>query len=240
MTILAIETSTDQLGVALVDEARVLASYEVLADRVHGVELPDAVKRVLAAGGITLAQLDGIAIDIGPGSFTGLRIGAAFVKALVFIHRKPVIGIPSLDVLASGVPFARHLVCPMLDAKQRKVYAALYRTAEGAVRKSSDHQLVSVEELIPKLGHEPVILLGHGAGLYREHLQRGLGERARFADAALWLPRAAILGRLGLERLQAGQRDDPSTLVPMYLYPCDCTIRPELKASLQAKSPVSS
>ena len=225
MKVLAVETSSDQLGVALVDEQRVLASYELLADRPHAVELPQAVNRILQAGGCTLEQLEGIAVDIGPGSFTGLRIGVAFVKALVFRAKTAVIGVPSLDALAANVPMAPHRVCPILDAKQRKVYAALYQTRDGVMRKESDYQLVTLDELLPILDTDrPVILLGDGVALYRQRLTQALGERALFTGPEAWMPRAATLGRLGLERLAQGLRDDPSRLVPMYLYPMTCTI----------------
>ena len=226
MSVLAIETATDQLGVALVDEQRVVASYELLAERPHAVELPQAVNRVLQVGDCPLKQLDGIVVDIGPGSFTGLRIGMAFVKALVFRTKTPVIGVPSLDVLAANIPMAPHRVCPILDAKQRKVYAALYQTRDGVMRKESDYHLTTLDELLPMLGKEgPVILLGDGVALYRQRLTQALGERAIFATPELWLPRAAALGRLGLERLRRGERDDPRSLVPMYLHPMDCSIQ---------------
>ena len=228
MNVLAIETATERLGVALVDETRVLAAYEILAERPHAVELPNAVTRVLETAGLTLAQLDGIAVDLGPGSFTGLRIGVAFVKALAFVHKKPVAGVPSLDVLAAHVPYAAHTLCPILDAKQRKVYAALYQPEEGQVKRRSDHQLLSVEELMPQLGDGPVVLLGDGVARYREPLIHHLGDRAIVAPPELWWPNAATLGRLGLARLQQGQRDDPAGLVPMYLHPHTCTIRPEI------------
>ena len=226
MNVLAIETSTDSLGVALVNEQRVLASYELLAERPHAVELPQAVTRVLQAGGCRLEQLDGIAVDVGPGSFTGLRIGVAFVKALVFRTEPAVVGVPSLDVLAANISMTPHRVCPILDAKQRKVYAALYQTRNGVVRKESDYHLTTLDELLPMLDKDsPVILLGDGVALYRQRLTQALGERALFASPEAWLPRAATLGRLGLERLQQGLRDDPSRLVPMYLYPITCSIQ---------------
>lgn len=225
MQLLAIDTSTSLLGVALVDEQRVLASYELLAERAHAVELPQAVTRVLKAAGVTLEQVEGIAIDIGPGSFTGLRIGVAFVKALAFCLKKPVVGVPSLDVMAANHLFAPHLVCPIVDAKQKKLYAACFKTSDGGLAKQSDYHLLTVEELIPMLKDGPVMFLGDGIPLYRERLTQALGERARFATPDLWLPRAATLGRLGLERLAKGQRDDPSRLVPMYLHPMTCTVR---------------
>ena len=236
MNVLAIETSTDQLGVAVVGDAGVLASHEMLAERPHAIELPNAVTRVLETAALTFAQLDGIVVDLGPGSFTGLRIGMAFVKALAFCHKTPVVGVPSLDVLAAQLPFAPHLICPMLDAKQRKLYAASYRMEGGTLKRQSDHLLLGVEELLPMLGGGPVILLGDGVARYREALTGALGDRALIAASEFWFPHAATLGRLGLARLRAGQRDDPATLVPMYLHPHTCTIR----STPAASTPVTS
>ena len=116
MKLLAIETATQQLGVAVLDGERVLASYELLAEHPHAAELPGAVTRVLTAAHLTLPQVDAIAVDLGPGSFTGLRIGLAFVKALTFPIKKPVIGVPSLDVLVANLPFVSGLAAPVLDA----------------------------------------------------------------------------------------------------------------------------
>ena len=215
----------DQLGVALVDDQRVLASYELLAERPHAVELPQAVTKVLQAVGQPLAHVEGFVVDVGPGSFTGLRIGMAFVKALAFCIKKPVVGIASLDVLAAGLPLATPLICPLIDAKQRKVYAALYRAGDGVVRKQSDYHLLTIEELMGMFPDGPVCFLGDGVALYRERLTKALGIRALFAASEWWLPRVATLGRLGLERLRRGERDDPATLVPMYLHPMDCTIQ---------------
>jgi len=224
MSVLAIETSTEQFGVAVVDKERVLASYELLAGRPHAVELPQAVTKVLHAADRSLEQLEGIVVDIGPGSFTGLRIGVAFVKALVFRTKTPVVGVPSLDVLAANVPLVSHVICPILDAKQRKVYAALYSALDGQLRKQSDYHLLPIEDLLPLLKN-PTLFLGDGVTLYREKLQQRLGDRACFAAPEFWMPRAATLGRLGLGRLTRGERDDPAGLTPMYLYPRDCSIQ---------------
>jgi len=159
MRLLAIETATDHLGVAVVDETRLLASYELLAERPHAIELPQAVTRVVQASRCGLGDIDAVAVDIGPGSFTGLRIGLAFVKALVFRMQRPVVGVSSLDVLAAQLAFSSVAVCPLLDAKQRKVYAALYQAKDGTAQKQSDYLLTTIDELItqpqsecPRLG----------------------------------------------------------------------------------------
>lgn len=226
MALLAIDTATDRMGVALVDDGRLLASYELLAERPHASELPQAVTRVLDAGGATLPQLEGLAVDIGPGSFTGLRIGLAFVKALAFASKRPVVGVSSLEVLANGVPLTDAAICPLLDAKRRQVYAAVFRAVDGAVRRDADDVLAPIDELPRLIPTGPVLFLGDGAELYRAPLIAAAGARARFAPPELSWPNAGTLGRLALARLRRGERDDPKTLLPRYLYSMDCTIRP--------------
>ena len=220
---LAIETSTKQMGVAVVDGERLLSSYELLADYPHAVELPDAVKRVLKAAGITLDQLSGIAVDIGPGSFTGLRIGLAFAKALLYGRKTRLAGVPSMDVLAANLPFHSGLICVLLDARQKNVYGALYRVQGGEAARQGEIYLGPPDEFLARI-KEPAVVLGDGAAIYREAVLKRC-PAAQFAAPELWLPRAAILARLGQARAAAGQVDDPATLVPLYLYPMDCSVR---------------
>ncbi|MBI4598126.1 MAG: tRNA (adenosine(37)-N6)-threonylcarbamoyltransferase complex dimerization subunit type 1 TsaB [Candidatus Omnitrophica bacterium] len=223
MTILAIETSTRQLGVAAVDAGRVLASYELLADYPHAVELPNAVTRVLQSARTPLNRVEAIVVDIGPGSFTGLRIGLAFVKALVFPKSLPVVGVASLDVLAAHVPYASSPIYAVLDARQGNVYLARYRWDRQRILKDSDYLLGPLEQTLAASA-EPAIFVGDGCAAFREQILARVPQ-AVFAPSDFWLPRAATLARLGQERFRAGQRDDPQTLVPLYLYPMDCSVR---------------
>ncbi len=224
MKLLAIETATAQLGVAVLDGERVLASYELLAEHPHAAELPVAVTRVLSAAHLTLPQVDAIAIDIGPGSFTGLRIGLAFVKALAFSLKKPVLGVPSLDVLVSNLPCVTGLACPVLDAKQKNVYTARYALEAGQTKRLTEYLLGPLEQMVSRVSSEPVIFLGDACAVYRDRLVAQCPQ-ARFAASEFWLPRAASLGRLALARLERGETDDPRRLVPLYLYPQDCSVR---------------
>jgi tRNA threonylcarbamoyladenosine biosynthesis protein TsaB len=212
------------MGVAVIDGERLAASYEVLGDHPHAVELPAAVTRALADARATLAQLEGIVVDIGPGSFTGLRIGLAFAKALAFSTRKPLVGVPSLDALAAHVPFSPRPVCVVLDAKQRNVYAARFRLDGAQPVRETDYLLGPAEDVIARAAGKGAVFLGDGAGLYRDRILARCPD-AQFAAPELWLPRAATLGRLGAARFQTGHADDPATLVPMYLYPLDCSVR---------------
>lgn len=223
MAILAIETATRQLGVAVVDAQRVLAAHEMLADYPHAVELPNAVTQSLSAARMSLEEIEAIVVDVGPGSFTGLRIGVAFAKALAFPTKKPLIGISSLDVLAANLSFASQLVCSVLDAKQKNVYAASYRMEAGRPLRQHELFLGPLDRFLDGIT-EPAIFLGDGAALYRERIAQRCAE-AQFAAPEHGLPKAATLGRLGCERFLQGQRDDARTLVPLYLYPLDCSVR---------------
>ena len=183
-----------------------------------------------------LDALEAIVVDIGPGSFTGLRIGLAFVKALAFSTKQAVVGVPSLDVLAAGMPFTANLICPLLDAKQKNVYAALYRLNGDVPSRLQDFFLGPVEEWLARV-KEPTVFLGDGCALYRDRIVQRLDDRAQFAPPEVWLPKAATLARLGRQRLAQGQQDDPATLVPLYLYPLDCSVRgPDRPTSVLPKT----
>ena len=223
MPILAIETSTRQFGIAVLDGERLAASYEVLEEYPHAAELPEAVRRALASARTSLPKLEAIIVDIGPGSFTGLRIGLAFVKALAFLNKTPVVGVSSLDVLAANLPFHPKPVCPVLDAKQKNLYTALFRLDGDRPVKTSEYRLGPVDETLSMVT-EPTMFLGDGCALYRDRILARC-PKAEFAPQELWLPRAATLGRLGQAKLLEGKRDDPATLVPLYLYPQDCQVR---------------
>lgn len=220
--LLAIETATQQLGVAVVDGERLLASFDLLAEHPHAVELPGAVSRALQAAHVTLPQLAAIAVDVGPGSFTGLRIGMAFAKALAFTHKTPMVGVPSLDVLAAQVPFSPDPVCALLDARRRNLYAACYDTPNGSAR--SGYRLAPIDEVLQEVSG-PAVFVGDGAALYRQQILERYPQ-ARFAPEELWRPHAATLARLAQARFERGQRDDPATLTPMYLYAQTCQINP--------------
>lgn len=223
MALLAIETATQQLGVALMDGEHVRSSYELLAEYPHAVELPGAVKRVLEAARATWDDVEAIAVDIGPGSFTGLRIGLAFAKSVAFAAKKPLLGVPSLEVLAAQAVFAAGTICPMLDAKRQNVYAALYQLEHGVPVRRSDYLLSPVDEVLQGI-QGPAIFLGDGCALYRDRIAERCPD-AQVAPSELWLPKVATLARLGWSRFTQGHRDDAASLVPMYLYAQTCQIR---------------
>ncbi len=127
MKLLGIETSTRTGSVAIVDEEEVIAEYALNIKETHTARLMPAIDHILKGAHLTIHQMDAVAVSLGPGSFTGLRIGLAAAKGLCLALRKPLMGIPTLDAFAHNICCPSHLICPLLDARKGEVYTALYR-----------------------------------------------------------------------------------------------------------------
>jgi tRNA threonylcarbamoyladenosine biosynthesis protein TsaB len=216
MIILAADTSTKTGSVALVEDEAPIAEYTLNVSETHSARLMPTIDRVLTDCGMEIADVDALAIAIGPGSFTGLRIGLATFKGLALAAEKKLVAVPTLDALAESLAFSRHIVCPILDARMDEVYAAFYRFNDGLCEKLSEDMVVPVEELFREVD-EAVVILGDGIPLYRDRIVATLGERAVFAPQRLWMPRAVNVAALAKSRLDKGESDDIDTLEPIYL-----------------------
>lgn len=217
MRVLAVETSTRAGGVALLDGDRVVGEYLLDVSITHSERLMAAVDRVLGDVRWTVQDLAALVVAVGPGSFTGLRIGISTVKGLAFALSLPVAGVPTLDAMAAMLPFASLPVCPVIDARKGEVYAALYRWDGRAMRRESDYLAVSPDDLSARL-REPTIVVGDaGASVASPHV--------RLAPAARRLPSAACVGQLGLERLRRGESVAAADLAPLYLRPSEAELR---------------
>jgi tRNA threonylcarbamoyladenosine biosynthesis protein TsaB len=176
-----------------------------------------AVDRLLADAGARPSDLDGLAVSVGPGSFTGLRIGVSAAKGLAMALRLPVAPVPTLDALAARLPFAALPVCPVLDARKGEVYASLYRWDGGGMRREWDYLALTPAELERRL-IEPVILCGNGSDTIRSGL-------ARQAPAASRLPAPACVAQLGHALLEAGRGVEATDLAPLYLRPSEAELK---------------
>jgi tRNA threonylcarbamoyladenosine biosynthesis protein TsaB len=228
--LLAVETSTLTGAVALLEGDAVVGESRLNVAVTHGERLLAAVDGLLGAARWRLADVEALAVAVGPGSFTGLRIGVSTVKGLAFATGRPVVGVPTLDALAWLLPFAAHPVCPVLDAKKGEVYAALYRTGGGGLEPLMPARAVAPETLVAELRDAvptPVVFLGDGVGALAPWLARTLGPRALLAPAGLRLPSAVTVGELGLRALARGEAVDPAALVPLYLRPSEAELARE-------------
>lgn len=217
MRVLAVETSTLAGGVALLDGDRVVGEYLLDVRATHSERLMATVDRALGDAGWRIEDVGGLAVAVGPGSFTGLRIGLSTVKGLALALSVRVAAVPTLDAMAAGLPFAALPVCPVIGARRGEVYTALYRWNGHAMRREWEFLALTPEELAERLA-EPVIVLGDGAGSIRS-------PYARLAPPARRMSSPACVAQLGAERLLRGETVGAAELVPLYLRPSQAELR---------------
>ncbi len=224
MRILAVETSTLAGGAALLDGERLVGEFTLNIRATHSERLMVAVEHLLHLSGWDVKSLEGLAVAIGPGSFTGLRIGISAVKGLALALGIPVVGVPTLDALAATLPFAAFPVCPVLDARKGEVYASLYHWAEGGMQRDWGYLALSPEVLCDRLSG-PVIFLGDAVEPLRGLFEARLGSNAHFAPASRRLPSPGCVGALGHAYLSTGRTVDASALAPLYLRPSEAELK---------------
>ncbi len=230
MLVLGIETSTLQGSIALMSERGLVSEYTLNVEATHSERLLPAINRLFNDLNLDIQGIDGISVALGPGSFTGLRIGISTAKGLSFASGKPVVGVPTLEALAWNLPFCPYWVCPILDARKKEVYCAIFRFKGNELVTLVEAQVLSPTALIP-LVQEPTVFLGDGLIPYGEIIKEILRDKAIFAPLAKRGPSAANVAELGLRKLQQGERAEPASLVPIYIRPSEA----ELKLSLAGK-----
>jgi len=216
LTILAVDTATSTCSVALADPSGTIAELNYFGKQTHAKHLATMVDRLLAQADITLAAVAAFAVDAGPGTFTGLRIGMAAVKGLAAATRKPAVGVSSLDALANQVTDESGQICCMLDARRGEVYAARYTVRDGVVAKLTREEVLAPQSAVA--AHDgPCLYIGSGAVVYRDMIADQAGKNARFAAGDENHIRAASIARLGLQKLAAGDTGRALDLVPNYI-----------------------
>jgi tRNA threonylcarbamoyladenosine biosynthesis protein TsaB len=245
MLVLGIDTSTRRVGVVLVSEAGLLARVELggavaasnadVTARVptprHAETLAPAIEYVCRAASIRVDHLSAIAVGIGPGMFTGLRVGVTTAKVLAHALRIPVIPVPSLDLLAYPLRHSRAVIVPAIDARRREVYYALYRAVPGGVQRSSDYEIGSAEDLASELTArgEDALLCGDGIARFRSVFAEL--DRVEFAGIAHAAPSLSALAELAVARYEREDFTAPADLVPMYLRRSDAEISWEARSA---------
>jgi tRNA threonylcarbamoyladenosine biosynthesis protein TsaB len=214
--LLAVDTSTRYIGVALYDGIRVLSENIWLSKNFHTVELAPTVENALKSVGVAESQLTALGVATGPGSFTGLRIGLALVKGLALSLKIPIIGIPTLDILAAAQPVAGLELACVIEAGRNRFAVGWYHAPEGAWQAKGEPENLTIDEFIEKI-HGPVRICGE---LHEDLISRftDTDKQIDLAPPYQSIRRPAVLAELAWRRFSKGDTDNPATLSPTYLH----------------------
>lgn len=217
MAVLALDTSTLVSSVALVNQTTLLAELTLQIRKTHSEQLMPHIAQLLEFAGIEPGKLTAIAVSIGPGSFTGLRIGLATAKAIAYAQNLPLIGVPTLEALAYSCTLPGVMIAPMMDAQKDNIYYALCRWNSGGLETLETAKVGNIDETLQKLNAAgaPVLMLGEAAVLYQEKVQ-GFPNLVQ-AMPHLTVPRASNVGMLAVKMIADGIRHDVMDLEPLYI-----------------------
>ena len=213
---LGIDTSNGPLSIALVRDGYVLIEENATMNIRHSHRAMPVIERLFQEAGVTPKDLDAIAVSEGPGSYTGVRIGVTIAKTLAWTLNKPLIGVPSVKILAAPFYSVNGYVCPLIDARRNNVYTGLYRVHNGRVEEVISERHVSLEDWLQELKEtieEPILFTGIDVATYKNTLLETFGEELLIAPKNFWVPRATDLVTLAMERTE---KDDVHTFVPEY------------------------
>jgi tRNA threonylcarbamoyladenosine biosynthesis protein TsaB len=224
MLILAMDTATPQVAVAIGDGGVVRGEVRVVGGRRHAEQLAPAIQYVCAETGVGLDRLAVIAVGIGPGLFTGLRVGVTTAKVMAQALRIPVVAVPSLDLIAYPLRHTNRTIATVIDARRKEIFSARYRAVPGGVQRDGDYVVGPVEDLVADLEAtgEEVLLAGDGVSRYREHFA-GM-DRVEEAGPEFEAPSVAALVRLATARVEREEFTTPWEVHPMYLRESDAEL----------------
>jgi tRNA threonylcarbamoyladenosine biosynthesis protein TsaB len=221
LIIISINTSTKQYSLALLENETVLGEYLLSSGSSHFSDLMPCVDDLLRKTTLTPGQLGAVAVSIGPGSFTGTRVGLAVAKGLSQGLGIPIIGVSALTALASQIPYASMDICSWVSSRKGEVFAGLFR-------RDNDNNLIRIEEDLslkiedlPVLIKRKTIIIGNDFTAQSLLAEQYAGKNALLAPPNLWNLRASSIGALAFQRLKQGDSDNISTLVPLYLRDAD-------------------
>ncbi len=214
--LLAMDTSTQWMSLALFDGAQVIAENTWRTSNHHSVELSPAIIEIMKRSQVRMEALTGLAVALGPGSFTSLRIGLAVAKGMAFAMRLPIAGIPTLEVLAAAIPTQNLPLAAVLQAGRGRIAVGWFDSVKGKWKAKGEAHVTTVHELEQEI-KSPTLVAGELSADDRQTLERRW-KNVHVVDPALSLRRAGYLAELGWAALQSGRREDPVSLAPIYLH----------------------
>lgn len=218
MKVLGLDTSTLMTTCGVIDENILLGEYSLNQDMSHSEKLVPMVKDVLDNLQIKIEDIDVFGVSTGPGSFTGLRIGIATIKAFAHIFDKPIVGVSTLEALAFNLPY-NDVVVPMIDARRDRVYTGIYKWEGKDLISIMEPTVMEIDTLLDLLdkNHENIVVNGDGSLLFKERILSKLKDKVRFATIGQNMCRASSICELALYKYKKGIVDDYFALAPDYL-----------------------
>ncbi|MDR4507534.1 MAG: tRNA (adenosine(37)-N6)-threonylcarbamoyltransferase complex dimerization subunit type 1 TsaB [Candidatus Brocadiaceae bacterium] len=213
MKVLGIETSGNMGGIAVCEKGRCILARNFGTTLQHDKKLVSTIKEVLQTIGWMPFDIDLIAVNVGPGSYTGLRIGIACAKTLAYALQKPVVDVPVFDIVAENYDTDSIPICPILDARRKHVYACLYISDGTQWKRQTEFLVIPPEDLLPLLPR-PVIIFGDGILPYKEIFRQ---EKIIIEKEEWAMPKAENVALLGQKRYLSGHRCELRAVLPLYL-----------------------
>ncbi len=222
MKILAYDTSSEVLTAAIFDGQKKVAELESGSFARHSSVLVPVLDKLLRSSRIDLSQIEVIAVGLGPGSFTGLRVGVTTAKILAYTRQIKLIGVSSLESIALQGKGFEGDIAVILDAKKEMLYAGLYEISEGRFKIIQDPKLVTINSLVKNL-KKPRLFLGDGVKIHHDKISAS--DRCRIIEKADSVyPRASCIVQRATDLVQKKRWADPFKLEPLYLHPRDCNV----------------
>lgn len=213
--LLAVDTSTAQVGLALYDDSQVISEYAWRSSQRHTIEMAPAISELLTRCGLTMEAVRALGVALGPGSFTSLRVGLALVKGLALARHLPLVGIPTLDVLAAAQPLSRFPLVAAIPAGRGRLAVGWYKRSKNGWQSKGPARVATARTLIDEV-NSPVIICGEFTVEERHELS--MKPEIHLVPPAQSVRRPAVLAELAWRRWQAGNVDDEATLAPIYLH----------------------
>ena len=219
MLILGLDTCSMSSSVSVADESRVIAAFTINHKKTHSERIMPQIEEMLKAAEIGIENIDVFAASVGPGSFTGVRIGVATVKAFAQAKNKPCVSVSSLEALAYSVKPFKGLIAPILDARRNQVYNAVFESDGKNIKRITNDRALSLDELLKELkaSEKDVMFIGDGVPVFRENLKKELGETAYFAPKSLIFNLASSVLEVAFSKIEREEMISYKELLPEYV-----------------------
>lgn len=219
MKILTLDTSSIVASVAIGDEEKLIAEYTINHKKTHSQKLLPMIEEVLERCELKTKDIDLFGVSLGPGSFTGLRIGITTVKVMAQALNKPVVGVSSLEGLAYNIPFFDGLICPIIDAQRESVYSAIYSWEGDKLNTVKQGDVFEVKDLLKHVKdlNKKTIFLGDGLNRFKDQIQEELPSISIFPNSSVVLPRASSILEIVKSKSKQGLVSEAKDILPIYM-----------------------